>query len=220
MRVSVRPGFRTALVAAAVVAGGLWLASCATMSKEQCLAGDWTGQGYADGMAGRAMSRLGEHAEACAKHGIAPDDDSYRAGRAQGLRVYCTPANGFRIGRQGNNYGGVCPADLEGDFVYAFNDGRTVYAANQAVVDAQGRVDNAAYRIQDYDNRITARQAELRADDVTDEQRDILRNQIRDLRRDREGVEREWYRAQSEVDDAEQRARDVRYRFVDVYGDW
>ncbi|RZJ86301.1 MAG: DUF2799 domain-containing protein, partial [Brevundimonas sp.] len=85
-----------------LVAGGLTalslLGSCATMSEDQCLAGAWGQVGYADGAAGYAMSRLNEHAEACAKYGIAPEEAIYRSARADGLRVYCTPESGFSAG--------------------------------------------------------------------------------------------------------------------------
>ena len=104
---------RTALFCIGLIAASTLLGSCATMSEEECLAGDWGGRGFADGAAGYAQSRLGEHAEACTKHGITPDDSAYRAGWAQGVLRYCTLPNGFVQGREGSAYNGVCPADLE-----------------------------------------------------------------------------------------------------------
>ena len=59
--------------------GALLLGSCATMSEDQCRVGDWGGQGLRDGSAGLPMSRLDDHAEACAKHGVAPDVTPYRS---------------------------------------------------------------------------------------------------------------------------------------------
>ena len=43
---------RVWILAAAAGGAALALGSCATMSAEQCQAGDWSGQGYADGAAG------------------------------------------------------------------------------------------------------------------------------------------------------------------------
>jgi len=206
-----------AALAAGVVVG---LGSCATMSEEQCLAGDWSGQGFSDGEAGLSMSRLGEHAEACTKHGVAPDDVAYRSGWSQGVLRYCTPDRGFSEGRQGKTYAGVCPSDLAAAFVPAWEDGRIVYDADQAVASARTSVESLGSRLEDLDDKIDAKQRELRADGLTDEQRDVIRNRIREIRREREDTESSWRRAQDEVDDAERRARDVHYRFERAYGRW
>lgn len=211
---------RLMIVAAAAAGALLGLASCATLSKEQCLAGDWSGQGYSDGAAGLSMSRLDEHAEACAKHGVTPDAAAYADGRDQGLVRYCTPASGFRSGRTGSGYGGVCPAWLERDFLPAYQDGQLVYAAQQALDAARGRVDSLGGRLEELDDKITAKQAELRAEGLTDAQRDQIRNRIQEIRRERADAERDWRRAQDEIDDAERDVRDVRWRFRDQYGDW
>jgi hypothetical protein len=50
-------------VRAVVASCLLTLAGCATMSKEACLQGDWAGVGFKDGEAGRAQSRLDDHAK-------------------------------------------------------------------------------------------------------------------------------------------------------------
>ena len=208
---------RAILFAILFAGAAVALGSCATMSEEQCLAGDWSGQGFTDGAAGYAMSRLGEHAEACGKHGVVPDDDAYRAGWNEGVLRYCTIDNGFRVGAQGGSYAGVCPAGVERDFMIAFEDGRAVHLAEQAVTDARSRVDSNAYRLEELDDKIAAKQGELRADGLTDAERDAIRNRIRELRREREEAEREWRRAQRELDDAESRARDVRWRMESRY---
>ncbi|WP_332653411.1 DUF2799 domain-containing protein [Brevundimonas sp.] len=211
---------RHLIIAAAAVGAGLALGSCATMSAEQCMAGDWSGQGYIDGQQGLTMSRLDDHAEACAKHGVTPDAAAYAAGRRQGLVSYCTPYKGFEVGRSGSGYAGVCPSELEADFMFAYRDGQVVHAAEQALSDARGRVDSLGARLEELDDKITAKQAEARADGLTDEQRDQIRNRIQEIRRERADTERDWRRAQDEVDDAERDVRDVRWRFRDQYGSW
>lgn len=211
---------RLLILAAAAAGAAVGLASCATMSEEQCLAGDWAGQGYSDGASGLSLSRLDEHAEACAKHGVTPDAAAYRAGRDQGLPRYCTPANGFRAGRTGSGYGGVCPAYLEADFLPAYRDGQIVHAAEQALTDARGRVDSLGRELEDLDEKITGKQAELRAEGLTDAQRDQIRSRIQEIRRERANAERDWRRAQEAVDEAERDVRDVRWRFRGEYGNW
>jgi hypothetical protein len=190
------------------------------MSEEECLAGDWGGRGFADGAAGYAQSRLGEHAEACTKHGITPDDSAYRAGWAQGVLRYCTLPNGFVQGREGSSYNGVCPADLEADFLPAYRDGQLVHAAEEAVSSARSSVDSLRHRLGELDDKIEAKQGELRDQGLTDDQRDQIRGRIQEIRREREDTQRNWRRAQDELDDAESNSRDVRYRFERRYGAW
>lgn len=196
------------------------LASCATMSADQCLAGDWAGQGLSDGASGLSMSRLADHAEACEKHGVTPDASAYRSGRDQGLVRYCTPDNGFRAGRTGSAYAGVCPASLEANFLPAYGDGRIVHETEQALADARGRVDSLGRELEDLDEKITGKQAELRAEGLTDAERDQIRNRIQEIRRERANAERDWRRAQESVDEAERDVRDVRWRFRSEYGNW
>lgn len=211
---------RAFILAGACVGAVMALGSCATMSAEQCMAGDWSGQGYADGQSGLTMSRLDEHAEACAKHGVAPDAAAYAAGRRQGLLQYCTPRRGFEVGRTGSGYAGVCPSDLEADFMYGYRDGEVVHAAEEALASARSRVDSLGSRLEELDEKIVAKQAEARADGLTDEQREQIRNRIQEIRRERAETEREWRRAQDEIDEAERDVRDVRWRFRDEYGNW
>jgi Spy/CpxP family protein refolding chaperone len=211
---------RLLFIAAAASGAVLALASCATMSAEQCLAGDWSGQGYADGVSGLTMSRLDEHAEACVKHGITPDGAAYATGREQGLVRYCTLDNGFQQGRSGSGYGGVCPSHLEADFLPAYRDGQIVHAAEQALADARSSVNSLGARLEELDDKITGKQAELRAEGLTDEQREQIRNRIQEIRRERADTERDWRRAQDAIDDFEREVRDVRYRFRGQYGGW
>lgn len=211
---------RLLIIAAAAGGAVLALGSCATMSAEQCMAGDWSGQGYADGRQGLTMSRLDDHAQACAKHGVTPDAAAYAAGRRQGLVHYCTPQKGFEVGRSGSGYAGVCPSDLEADFAWGYRDGQVVHAAEQALSSARGRVDSLGARLTDLDEKIAGKQAEARAEGLTEAQQEQIRRRIAEIRRERADTERDWRRAQDAVDDAERDVRDVRWRFRDQYGSW
>lgn len=211
---------RTVLFCIALIGGSTLLGSCATMSAEECQVGDWSGKGFTDGAEGYSQSRLGEHAQACSKHGIAPDDAAYRAGWAQGVLRYCTLPNGFAQGRSGATYNGVCPGDLEAEFLPAYQDGQLVHVAEQAVSSARSSVSSLGGRLDELDDKIAAKQGELRDEGLTDEQRDQIRNRIQEIRREREDTQRDWRRAQRELDDAERHERDVRYRFQRLYGAW
>lgn len=63
----------------------------------------------------------------------APQDlNAYQSGRVQGLREFCQPQNGFRLGDRGAEYSGFCPADLAGDFEAAYRDGFELYGLRRA----------------------------------------------------------------------------------------
>ena len=211
---------KTILIAGAATAFALMLGSCATMSEDQCLAGDWGGQGYRDGAEGLPMSRLADHAEACAKNQVTPNEAAYASARADGLTQYCTRERGFREGREGDSYYGVCPASAEAEFLPAYQDGQQVHEAQSAADSARSSVSSLGSRLEELDEKISGKQAEMRQDGLTEEQREAIRDRIQEIRRERADTERNWRRAQDELDDAEERARRVRWRFERTYGSW
>ena len=75
-------------------------------------------------------------------------------------------------------------------------------------------------RLEELDDKIRAKQAEARAEGLTDEQRGAIRDRIQEIRRERADTERDWRRAQDAVDEAEFGVRDVRRRFQGQYGGW
>lgn len=107
----------------ALAAGG-----CASLSGQECRAGDWAAIGRQDGAKGLPATQLERHREACGSHGVAPDEAGYRAGHAQGLADYCTPRGGYVAGRRGDSYRDVCPASTAEAFLAAHRHGREVHA--------------------------------------------------------------------------------------------
>lgn len=95
-------GAGAALMAAAA------LAACASLSEEECRAGNWEAIGLADGIKGRTLSRLSQHAKACAELGIVPDRARWLAGRTEGLKTYCQPEAAYEVGRRGARLSPVC----------------------------------------------------------------------------------------------------------------
>lgn len=205
---------------AAIGAGALGLGSCATMSQDQCLAGDWGGQGYRDGAEGLSMSRLDDHAKACAKHGVVPDEAPYRSAREDGLRLYCTRERGFEEGVDGDSYHQVCPADLEADFLPAYRDGQIVHAAESALESAISAVDGYAGRLEELDDKIEAKRRECRDESLTEADRERACDRIGELRNEKDDTRRAWREAEDRVEWAEREAREVRFRFAGLYGGW
>jgi hypothetical protein len=211
---------RRFVFAAAMGAGALALGSCATMNEAQCLAGEWSGQGYADGLAGHGWGRLDEHRQACARHGVAPDDAAYYAGHERGVRDYCRPGRGFSIGRDGGGYtNGFCPADLEQDFLIGLADGRLVWDARQRVDRVASDIQAHRNRAQEIENEIRALEDQMGADGVTEDQRRNWRERIRRLRNDREGHLVDARDRERDLDNARRELNFVQNRFIPVYGD-
>ncbi len=209
------------VIAAAVAATSVaLLAGCTTMTKEQCLVGAWGEKGYQDGLSGYRPSRLDDHAQACAKYGAAPNPSAYLSAREDGLRTYCTWESGFRQGRQGNSYGGVCSPAEERDFLPAYEDGRRIYVVEQAVSSAESALNSAISRIESREDKLEAKQRELRQEGLTDEERDRIRDRIREVRGELQEARRDARRAEEELRYAEIEARAVIGAIGGRYGVW
>nr|WP_207804021.1 DUF2799 domain-containing protein [Psychrobacter sp. JCM 18903] len=81
-----RPSLSLALLGSIVL-----LSSCATLSKQECIVGDWQAIGYNDGVAGYQSDRLASHAKACAKASVAPNYLAWERGRSWGLSNTARP---------------------------------------------------------------------------------------------------------------------------------
>ena len=131
------------LLATLVVAGCL----SSTLSKDECRTVDWRTIGYEDGVAGRSGEQIGRHRKACAEYGITPGLDAYRAGRAEGLREFCQPNNGYRAGASGQIYYDSCPSELAPAFLAAYENGRELYLRERRVSDADSAIAARRYEI-------------------------------------------------------------------------
>lgn len=111
---------------------------CATLSKEECLQGDWKNIGYRDGTHGYDLTRFEQHQTACADYHVALDRNAYQAGHDEGLVVYCTPSNGFNLGERVEDYGGICPPYLESAFLKQYERGlQSAYRSNEQDLERQ-----------------------------------------------------------------------------------
>jgi hypothetical protein len=151
---------------------------------------------------------------------VAPNMSAYLAAREDGLRTYCTWENGFRQGRQGGSYVGVCSPAEERDFLPAYEDGRRIYVVEQAVSSAESALNSAVSRIGDREDKLEAKQRELRQDGLTDEQRERIRERIREVRGELQDARRDARRAEEELRYAEIEARAVVGAIGGRYGVW
>ncbi|MEQ8656419.1 MAG: DUF2799 domain-containing protein [Hyphomicrobiales bacterium] len=189
----------------------LLLASCATLSREECLRGDWHQIGVQDGQRGHELTRIDRHRSACRDTPVNIDEGAYQAGRDIGLVSYCTPVSGYHVAAEGDRYSDVCPVTSEAQFLQGYILGEQVYRAEQAIADAERRVWNLESRLNGKRDEIKELRTSIAASDdrydVSGPERTlwILRNEADDLRRDLRD-------AQFDVDHARRVFRDVQER--------
>lgn len=170
---------RTTITAALIslTVAVLLLPGCATLSEGECLTADWYQIGQQDGRHGFQRARFHKHQKACSEHGVRPDENAYYAGRLAGLESYCAPSSGFRRGRDGDKYTGVCPPEWEPAFLHEFRKGEELYSLDQ--------------EIQRVERDIDAKEAQLDEEDTSDELADRLRKELRELHRELRFLSRE-----------------------------
>lgn len=147
------------------------LSGCAAMSEQACLATDWRSAGFEDGVAGRSVGSIGRYRQACADYGVAPDLAEYRAGHSEGVNVYCRAGNGFEVGRRGYSYQGVCPADMEPDFLAAYNDGRQLYELETSLRSVENQIAERHRRLEHLTGELASASAAIIADGTSSERR-------------------------------------------------
>ncbi len=161
----------------------LSLASCNTMSKDECRVADWRVVGDTDGAAGHdPQSRFADHVRSCAKSGATPDQTLWYEGYQTGIRRYCTPLGGASAGESGRTYHNVCPPELNSDFMRGYSLGKRVH-------DLRSRINSL---------NSSASSTEYEADKLHDDMkkaegkdRRAIRDRIDDLERDRRRMRRE-----------------------------
>ena len=141
------------------------------MSKDECRTVDWRTIGYEDGVAGRSGEQIGLHRKACAEYGVTPDLNAYRAGRAEGLREFCYPHNGYRAGVTGAAYYDGCPAELAPAFEEAYEAGRQLYIREDRVWQADEQLAHDRREIARLEDRLTESAFDVIAANATPEQR-------------------------------------------------
>jgi Protein of unknown function (DUF2799) len=159
------------------------LTACSTMSRPECEVSDWHSVGFEDGAKGASVARIGDYRKTCSKYNVSPDLDAYRSGYAQGVETYCREANGFNVGSGGGAYGGICPAELEEDFLTGYRDGRHLYELNAAVNAVSGQISNKRYALHQVKDTLATKEAALLDKITTDSDRVLLAKDIYELGR-------------------------------------
>ena len=168
----------------------LSLASCATMSPEECRFANWNDVGLRDGLDGKPLTLLNARVSDCADASVRVDGNAYLKGREAGLRSYCRLENAAPLGLNGGSYEGVCPAQIDGEFRRRYQLGYNVYAAHAEAARIDNRQQWLEQRLRqlDRDEDRRLRDANKEDDrrrirrDIDDDRRHV-RDELRDLDR-------------------------------------
>jgi hypothetical protein len=169
------------------------LSGCATMSGDECATSDWHAIGFEDGSRGYTSARLSDHRKACAKHGVTPDFEEYRAGRMEGLVEFCQPSRGFNLGASGNQYHGVCASHNEGQFLDAYNSGYHLYNLRANVSSVTYRINSNKRAMDENQVLIRDKEAALIAKETTTQDRVLLLADLKELSESNGQLEAETY---------------------------
>jgi hypothetical protein len=167
----------------------LMLVGCASgPGREQCVATDWRTVGYEDGLRGYPADRIGGHRVACGKHGVTPDLAAYLDGRERGLKEYCLPKNGYRVGLHGGGYANVCSGPTETAFVDAYRWGRQIHEARSALRHTNAQLRSSRDGLLATDTAMANVTAELVLPNVPTERRAFLATELVRLAQERSGL--------------------------------
>lgn len=170
-----------------IAVGLLFLTTgCASLSREECLYGDWASLGVKDGREGEEASRFIRHQDACRQYGVNPDKQEYLAGREQGLQDYCQLENAIETGLHGLRYQSVCPPAIHNTF-QRYND--TAYQVYQK-----------REELKSLDNSIISKENLLLDKKLTDKNRHAIRDEIRNMDRNRQQLRDDLYSAERQLD--------------------
>jgi hypothetical protein len=151
------------------------------MSEQECLVSDWHAVGFEDGARGYPVEQIAQYRKSCADYGVAPDLAQYQAGRQSGLVEYCQPDRAFQIGSTGAGYRGVCPVELEAEFLPAYQAGKRLHTLESGVRTADSDIQRRERALERMDEKISAKEAALITSETTQQQRAELLADLKEL---------------------------------------
>ncbi|MBB3133476.1 hypothetical protein FHS26_001180 [Rhizobium pisi] len=182
----------------AVIGISLLLTSCYTISKKECLAGDWKGIGFTDGFNGyQPQARFEGHIKSCKRVKVVPNLTLWNQGYKKGLLRYCTASSGLWEGQHGYGYNGLCPPKTEAEFLRGHELGYRQYSLEAELERLKDEANDKEEELEDLSEKLKtvpeAQKYEIRSD-IRDLEWELTK--IRDKQRD---VESDLYLAEGAV---------------------
>ena len=189
------------------------LTGCATMNKQECETADWYQIGYEDGTRGYTEQRLAKHRQACARHGVTPVLRSYQDGYDEGVIPFCTLHNGFSQGKKGYEYTGICPSELEIEFLQGYNAGQEIYSVASSIDALTGRINRNDEKLDRLKKDIVSAETTLWSPETLPVQKKILYDSITDMKRERHQLESRNRELQFRLDGERALLRRLEYEY-------
>lgn len=98
--------------------------SSTSVSKTNCASMDWFEYGRRDGSRGAPKEQIEQYKGICGSEFNSQSEILYVNGRNSGLVEYCTPQNGYEVGKMGGTYLYVCPSLVEPAFISEMRRGQ------------------------------------------------------------------------------------------------
>lgn len=189
------------------------ISGCATLSKNECLNGDWLTIGYEDSAKGEPRERIGAHQEACSEYGITPDFTAYQKGYDNGLLLFCTPRNGFIKGKSGYQYTGICPEKLETGFLDGYDGGREIYQYTAKSNALDHDLHSMNRRIVALEHEIRENEHILLKDSIPKDQRRKIYHTIEELKNEQYDLEHHFQNTLDEKENIDHRLDFLQRRY-------
>ena len=101
-------------------------------------------------------------------------EPKFRAGYNKGMQAFCSEQKGFELGRQGQKYRYICPPEFEADFRAGYEKGRELYLY-------ESKIAALHKRLKHIERKINKKEKELYSANLSDEQRNQIRAELKNL---------------------------------------
>lgn len=131
-----------AAMAALALAGCVSASLVSSQENSSCEYFDWFEIGRVDGVGGEKADKISDYRARCDSTAHPVNQDLYTNGYNAGLIEFCTPTNGYDLGRRGETYGAVCPFPMEEKFLEHYKIGLRVNQLQNENSDLEARIEN------------------------------------------------------------------------------
>ena len=127
------------------------LASCTSLSDDDCPQGSWSSIGADDAARGQPITLLSDHRKSCRRVGVIPDEEQYLKGYRHELVRFCSEASGFSYGRNGYAYQQTCPMQSEKRFLAGFERGHHLHEIETATAETHAKLVAIEFKLENPD---------------------------------------------------------------------
>lgn len=135
---------------------------CTSMSLSECQSANWERLGFESAMDGLPLQNATQkYGKSCTeKHGVQISLQEFSKGYDMGLKRYCTPQQAQLTGQALKEYAGVCPKEMETEFLRAYGKGQMTGLLRK-VSDLEGQVSSLKSELSSKDSEISSLRSQV-----------------------------------------------------------